>query len=150
MDRFWSKVKTGDPDECWFWIAGTFKTGYGKFRFDGKAQKAHRVSYELTKGLLHPKLFVCHTCDNRLCVNPSHLFQGSHSDNMADCKSKGRNKFILPDNSGVKNGMSKLDSESVSAIRKMIADGFSDKAIATEFGVIRQTINLIRNGKRWK
>lgn len=86
MDRFWKKVdKSGD---CWEWTAAKDTGGYGQFRFNGKNVKAHRVSFFLAHGTM-PN--VCrHTCDNPSCVNPEHLLDGSHADNINDAHTRNR------------------------------------------------------------
>jgi hypothetical protein len=87
LDFFWERVdKTG---ECWLWTGYT-KNGYGRANFRNKKQLTHRISWQVHKGEIPKGLFVCHSCDVRSCVNPAHLFLGTHQDNMEDCKSKGR------------------------------------------------------------
>src|SRR5688572_10264945 len=76
------------PDGCWLWIGSTHKNGYGLF----KQTFAHRYSYVLYKGEIENKLFVCHSCDTPLCVNPNHLFLGSQTDNLRDMTLKGRRR----------------------------------------------------------
>jgi len=91
LDRFWSRVdKSGGPDACWLWTAGTHTRGYGRIRWGGKAQSAHRISWTLANGPIGADLYVCHKCDNPLCCNPSHFFLGTASDNMSDRDEKGR------------------------------------------------------------
>lgn len=91
LDRFWSKVADGAEDECWEWQASRGSTGYGQFAMWPRGMvKAHRFAWELTNGAIPPGMFVCHRCDNPLCVNPGHLFLGSHDDNMRDMWTKGR------------------------------------------------------------
>ena len=107
--------------------------------------KAHRLSASLWKGFkLESTLFVCHRCDNPLCINPDHLFIGTNADNCADCKVKGR--FAI----GVKNGANKLTPDQVSSIRMACRNGAVQAETARRFGVHKQTITNIVRRRQWK
>lgn len=147
-ERFEKKIIKDDAG-CWWWTAGKDHKGYGRFGIDGKTQLAHRVSYRLYVGEIPDGLYVCHHCDNPSCVRPDHLFLGTATDNMQDCKSKGRHRYIQPDNSGEKNYHTKLTEEDVRTIRKMRADGARQIDLAKEFGVAPNTISAIVYYRNW-
>jgi hypothetical protein len=88
IDRFFNKVNK--TNSCWNWTHSTNKFGHGMFSFQGKTLGAHRFSFELHKGPIPSDLFVCHSCDNPACVNPSHLWLGTAKDNVQDMISKNR------------------------------------------------------------
>jgi hypothetical protein len=77
------------PDECWPWIGSHDRNGYGHLTRFGKQVRAHRVAWELANGR-EPRGCICHSCDNPACVNPAHLWEGSHADNMRDMHAKRR------------------------------------------------------------
>jgi len=90
--RFEDKIERITESGCWVWMAYVDKDGYGIFRFNGKMQRAHRVSYALHIKQPPEDLLVCHSCDNPSCVNPNHLFLGTDQDNVVDRDKKGRHK----------------------------------------------------------
>lgn len=142
-ERFWEKVERRGPQDCWPWKASTFRTGYGKFTVRGKAEGAHRVAYHLRKGMIAVGLQVCHRCDNRLCVNPAHLFLGTAADNMADRDRKGRNAR------GAHHPSAKL-REHVSGVLELAAQGVSYRAIARQFGVSHSAIGQVVRRETWR
>lgn len=90
-DRFWGN--THKTDNCWLWkgsTRGRHPLMYGILWDGNKHLGAHRFSYEIHNGPIPLDYSVCHTCDNPLCVNPSHLFLGTHTDNMRDKLAKNR------------------------------------------------------------
>jgi hypothetical protein len=94
-DRFWPKVARRGDDDCWLWTASKLKSGYGLLGSDyrGEERLAHRISWALASGEDVPKhICVLHSCDNPSCVNPKHLWLGTHADNTADKVRKGRQR----------------------------------------------------------
>jgi hypothetical protein len=139
-DRFWSKVdRTG---ECWVWTGYKDPTGYGKLHRSGKSCYAHRVSFELANGPVPPGCYVCHRCDNRGCVRPTHLFAGSPTDNAEDRDHKGRGLHGRPK-------PKKLSAEQVENMRKRYAaGGVSTLRLASEYGISKAHAWYIVAGQR--
>lgn len=91
FEEFFNRIKISAKSDCWEWT-GTFSgTGYGKIMLNGVLYSSHRLSYSLFFGEIKNGLYICHSCDNRKCVNPAHLWAGTQSDNLWDMSAKGRN-----------------------------------------------------------
>jgi len=127
---------------CWNVISHVpNSTGYVQVRRNDQQILAHRYSWELTYGLVPEGLFVCHHCDNPICINPEHLFLGTSADNRQDAMQKER----LP--CGENHGRHKLTEADVRAIR---ADRISSqRALAREYGVSHSNICAIKTGATW-
>lgn len=147
--HFWSKVNVESEDECWEWLGTLNGHGYGRFRFMGKDDRSHRVSWMLTYGEIPDKLFVLHKCDNPKCVNPNHLFLGTQLENMQDMTRKGRGKPFV--GIGEKNPRAKLKKEDVLEIRNLYGTGkHTCGSLAKIYKVSNVQINWIVNKKSWK
>lgn len=121
MERFIAKVEK--TDTCWNWTGAIRGKGYGAFKYNERVLDAHRVSYMIHIGPIPEGLLVCHTCDNRKCVNPAHLFLGTYTDNMQDCIKKGRfcktnnkDKMIHPSQGAYKRGCRCAECRKLNAI----------------------------------
>jgi len=149
IQDFWNRVeKNNHPTGCWIWTAGKDSKGYGSFWFNGKINKSHRFSAELS-GMNIKDHYVCHHCDNPSCVNPSHLFIGNHTMNMRDMFSKGRRPDVRKQ--GSQHGMAKLNENIVLTIRANCPDNQNDfKQWALRLQVHPDTIKNIVRRKNWK
>jgi hypothetical protein len=148
-DKFWSFVdKSGGEDECWKWTRG--RTGeYGIVNIDGTQMQTHRASWTLTRGEIPVGMSICHRCDVPICVNPSHLFLGTHADNMRDMGAKGRWRNVA--HVGSKNGFARLNETLVAEMRLLRkSTGLSYQKIAKQYGVSWATAYFAVTGKNWK
>lgn len=139
---------------CWEWTGHRNHDGYGIFRVNGTVRRmAHRISHVIRTGLPIPEgTEICHRCDNRACVNPDHLFEGSHSDNMRDMHAKRRNFHVTkPDRiaKGAIHGGSKLTEEQAIDIIRRCKAGEKQKAVGAIYGIRQGHVTRIVNGQRW-
>jgi len=132
IKRFWSKVDKREPDECWEWLAGYGANGRGKFGLHYKMEEAHRISWAIAHRTwpIPKDKQINHTCDNRACVNPTHLYLGTSTDNNQD--------------------RSPLEPEDVKLIRWLYKSGDNTyEHIGRMFDVSEGCIAKICRGKRW-
>ena len=144
--RFTEKIGKTSARGCHLWIGAIGSHGYGMFGWRSLYKHmvpAHRVAYELVHGAVPEGMCVCHTCDNRLCVNPSHLFLGTHLDNSNDKISKGRDRHAL----GEAASKAKLSEKDVIFIRNSV-DG--PTALGRRFGVSPNQIWMIKTKRSWR
>ena len=148
--RFWAKVNKNGPapahveglGECWVWTAATRSSGYGCFGVGTLVVPAHRFAYEETNGPIDAGLFICHRCDNKLCVRPSHLFAATHIENMADMRAKGRGNGPKGD----RNANCRFTAEQIESIRRRFEDGETAAAIAADVGCTSQYVGQLARG----
>jgi hypothetical protein len=138
-ERFWAKVDMNGPivrpelGPCWLWTGVIASNGYGRVTDPGRGQTgAHQMAWRLAGGSLLTRKHVLHKCDVRACVNPAHLFLGSHADNMADMKAKGRRVYAR-----------QFTDDDIRRIRLLDASGTPQADLATEYGVTPSMISSI-------
>lgn len=137
------------PTGCLEWLAARDVNGYGRVSWKGRTQLAHRVAYQLFVGAIPAERNVCHRCDNPPCCEPSHLFLGSQTDNIADMRRKGRG-YVPVAPRGERQNLAKLTEEKVVRIRAARAAGGRPKDLAVEFGVSPTCIVDVCKRKTWK
>lgn len=144
---FWTHVDKSQGDgECWTWTAGTVE-GYGTLRYRTRKYKAHRVSYEINVGPIPDGLWVLHTCDNPICVNPRHLFLGTVQDNNRDKMQKGRHRAPK----GEEHPHHILTEDKVRQIRQMWQTGnYTQIEIGHVVGMSNVTVSQVVRGDTWK
>lgn len=146
-DRFWPKVDTRGPDECWEWTACVDKWGYGRLSRPGDRGRvfmAHRLALLLAGASLAPGDVVMHSCDNRRCCNPAHLAIGTHQANARDAVMRNRVAH------GAKHYRAKLNPDAVRRIRVDVRSGCAIRSVAARLGVTSETIRAVLAGKTWR
>jgi hypothetical protein len=152
FNNFWSKVEK--TEDCWNWTAHT-NNGYGRVNINYKVYLAHKLSMFISGYISDPLkkeigargVVIMHTCDNRLCIRPSHLKIATQKENMQDAKSKGRKWY--GENSGENHPRAKLKWTDIQEIRLLIGI-FSQSALAKIYGVDKSQISMIKLGKTWR
>lgn len=144
-EKFLQRVGRTNKKGCHIWVGHVSKNGYGKINLSSKVHLAHRIAYSLYKGPIPKGKLVCHSCDNRRCVNPKHLFLGTHKDNSEDMVSKGRQV------KGEKNGRCLLTEKQVREIKKKyIPRKYSIYKLGKEYGISPQHVHYIVSGRYWR
>jgi hypothetical protein len=150
IERFTSKIIFGFKEECWVWTGAINNCGYGQYCPEGhKLKLAHRIAWEAHNGEIPQGMNVLHSCDNRICVNPFHLFLGTQAENMRDMKNKGRAK-LPPHHFGETAPTAKLKEQQVIFIKQQLTKGVSKKILADIFKVSETLIRYIECGRKWK
>lgn len=148
--RFLHKVIYDPVTECWTWIGSKYRFGYGHFRrkINDKwvMYKAHRYAYEFYNGVIPTGALVCHRCDNPGCVNPKHLFTGTHLDNTLDMVSKGRKGLIR----NPKHRLLSLDVAKMIRYHKSLYPEKPLRWFAEKFQTSPTQISRILNNKIWQ
>lgn len=144
--------------ECWLWTgAKRGQNGYGGIKHEGKPWMAHRFSWVMHNGSIQDGCLVLHTCDTPKCVNPKHLFLGSHQDNMDDMHAKGRESAGEQKSKSIRKGWAEKKYRNVrhkrlteDQARAILSSELKNSQLAEIYGVTRQNIYLIKTGKNWK
>jgi hypothetical protein len=138
IDRFNSGYVVNEKTGCWDWVKSKNCKGYGMFR-SHVSNKAHRFSYHHFVGVIPNGLHVLHKCDNPSCVNPEHLFLGTHQDNMADKVDKGRHK------NGRENDSYKPTDDVLQTILELRKHGKTTYDISEKTGLHSTTVGRYLN-----
>ncbi len=134
---FWPQVdKSGD---CWIWTGRLDQDGYGKYRFQLRAVRAHRWSYEEANGPIPAGLIICHHCDNPPCVRPSHLYAGTHADNDRDKRTRGRAPNVRPPASKPLRTPPEVRAEMLA----MRLEGHTQKVIGDHLGLSQPYVSKV-------
>ena len=147
-ERFWKKVIKGEPQQCWNYFGHIEATGYGRFAESHKnSRMAHRYAWGITFGVIPDGLCVCHTCNNKNCCNPRHLYLATRGKNSTDAARDGLYAV------GERNGLSKLTEQEILEIRTLDEQRpqWGTRAwLAKIYGVSDTLISHICNRKIWK
>ena len=152
FERRKNYIAFAGPDECWLWTGLLNPKGYGRVFHQGKMQQTHRIAFEEVNGKGSAYgLLVRHTCDVPACLNPAHLLSGTAADNSRDMVERGRWRRYTS-SKGEANPSAKLTADDAAAIRAAYVPrkpGFSQYALARQYGVSQCAIGRIINKKNW-
>ena len=159
---FWDRVYplAKQDGDCLIFTGHRNEDGYGRIFRNGRLVYIHREVWAAKNGEIPEGKEICHTCDNPSCINPNHLWAGTHLENMQDRSAKGRQARPFGNtyskgksiNRGSKHGLSKFTEEQVKAIKSSLSVNKTwgnVVALAAEYGVSSTAINHIRAGTRW-
>lgn len=152
QDIFWECVdSSGGPDACWPWKRAINQvTGYGALRVNGVKRDAHRYALSLKLGRpVKLGMLACHTCHNRKCCNPNHLYEGTYKNNYDDAVQRGTMIMDRRYRRGDSVPSAVLTNEKVAEIVCRLEGGDAISSIAKDFGVARTTISNIKHGYKW-
>lgn len=138
VNRFWRCVNIRGPDDCWEWTKHRNRDGYGQISIQKKHEVASRVSYQILYGRISKDKIILHTCDNPPCVNPNHLWAGTHADNMRDMSRKGR---------AAGGRHQRLKKDVAFAIYKSTLPYHQ---LAAMYGTTRPTVLRVKQKRRWR
>ncbi len=147
---FWRKAHTGPVESCWEFPYSVSRNGYGRATIYGRFMSAHRAAWILAHGEIPDGLWVLHRCDNKLCVNPAHLFLGTAADNVKDMIQKGR-KNIQPSENASRGKLTRVQVEEIR--RQYVPKKWgkhSGVGLAKQYGVATSTIYEILHNKHWR
>lgn len=145
IERFWLKVNKQGDNGCWVWTGCLNSCGYGALKIGQQTFGAHRVSLAISGKEIPDGLCACHICDNPPCVNPEHLWIGTHKQNMWDSVEKDRHHHLR----GEQMHIAKLKTPQIHQIRQMGLDGVANAIIAQQFNVHQSTIRKVLDGRTW-
>jgi hypothetical protein len=150
-ERLLKSIEVDNKTGCWNWTRHRNQDGYGGVWYQGKTRRASRVAFEAFVSPIPDGQLVLHKCDNPSCINPDHLFLGTHKDNAEDRNRKQRQSH------GERHPKAKLSTEQVKqykllrqAARYFLGPHEGSKLARTVSGISRTTAEHIDSGRRWK
>lgn len=148
IDGFMQSFIPEPNSGCWLWEKTLNNKGYGLLQCGGFKGYAHRFAFLMFNGSLEGK-HVCHRCDMPSCVNPEHLFLGTASENMSDCVAKGRHASQRNTTNYAKGERQAHSKLSVPQVLEIRASTLSQRKLASQFGVSKNSIKLVQQRRTW-